>query len=450
MKDSVTQSYSTLHPFTYMPGYSSLTSQGFHESNTYLIRGEGVWVYDQHNKRYMYATTAVPSVGLCNPYVTDKIALQYATLNFASTCGQTHPLVEQLSQRLIGLCGEPFGQVFYSNDGSGAVETAMRLARQYYLSLGENKRTKFISLEGNYHGTTFGTGSVTHMGINESFGPALENCYSVPTPNKYRPPIDGTYEQVIQYCLDLLEETIFENGPDEIAAVLLEPIQGVNGIIEIPRSYIQKVRRLTERYGILLIMDEVGTGIGRTGGWLMTHELDVSPDLLAVSKGLTGGYFPMGATLVSRAIASQLFDRGGIFLHGSTQSGHPVGCAAAMAVLDCLEQDQLIDQIKPKGEHIINSFRRALSTHPHVGDIRGKGLMIAIEMVSDRINKGAVSYDYGKRLSAALRHEGVLGNWFNSILILYPPLSSTWNEIEVLIDGVVRAIESSNSSIPLE
>ncbi|QKS46352.1 aspartate aminotransferase family protein [Paenibacillus cellulosilyticus] len=423
-----------------MPGFSTLTPQGFHHFNTYLTRGEGVWIYDQHDNRYIYATTAVPSVGLCNPYVTEKIAKQYETLHFASTCGQTHPLVEQLSQRLIELCGSPFGQVFYSNDGSGAIETAMRLARQYYLSLGQKKRTKFISLEGSYHGTTFGTGSVTHMGIAESFGPALMNCFAVPAPNMYRPPIDGTAEQIIQYCLDLLEETIFENGPDEIAAILIEPVQGVNGIIEIPKFYVQEVRRLASRYGILLIMDEVATGVGRTGGWILSHELEVQPDLLALSKGLTGGYFPMGATVVSSAISTQLFDSGGIFLHGSTQSGHPIGCSAALAVIQYLELNQLVEGVRSKGDYVISSLLNSLNDHPNVGNVRGKGMMFAIEFVADRISKTPVDYEFGQQLSARLHNQGILGNWFNGILILYPPLSATREELAFMVNGVVCAI----------
>lgn len=434
--------YATLHPFTYMSGYSSLTASDFKAYNTYLTKGQGVWAYDDTGNKYLYATTAVPSVGLSNSYVIEKITNQYETLSFASTCGQTHPLIEELSRKLLELSGEPFGQVFYSNDGSGAVETAMRLARQYFIAKGEKKRTKFISLDGNYHGTTFGTGSVTYLGITESFGPALDHCYAVPTPNLYRPPIEGTPQQIIQYCLDMFEETIFESGPDEVAGVLLEPIQGVNGIVEIPYAFIQRVREITARYGILLIMDEVTTGVGRTGHWIASHEIGVKPDLLALSKGLTGGYFPMGATLLSWEIASQLFDQGGMFLHGSTQSGHPTGCAAALAVLSYLTKNRLIEQVQAKSSYILTALKEALGEHCTVGDIRGKGFMLAIEFVSDRSSKDPVDYAFGQRLSAMLRSEGILGNWFNSILLLYPPLTTTQEEIEFLATGLIRAVKA--------
>jgi adenosylmethionine-8-amino-7-oxononanoate aminotransferase len=431
-------SYKVLHPFTYMPSLSSESS--FYEHYVRLSKGAGSWVFDEHGKQFLYATTAVPSVGLGNPYVLKRVMEQYSSLSFASTCAQGHPLVGALADRLIALSGNPFEMVFFGNDGSGAVETAMRLARQLFMSQGQPKRNKFISLEGNYHGTTFGTGAVTHMGIQEMFGPTLQGCDKSPAPNMYRPPIDGKDSFVIQYCLNMLEETIFENGPESIAAVLLEPIQGVTGIVPMPKEFVTAVREMTRKYGILLIMDEVATGAGRTGAWLASRELGVEADLLTLSKGLTGGYFPMSATLVSGDIASSLFGKGGIFLHGSTQSGHPVGCAAAMAVLDIIESESLIGNARLKGDYILSELNARLQHHPNVGDIRGRGLMLAIEFVSDRHTKEAVDYNFGQKLTSLLHQEGILGNFFNGVLILYPPLNLSQQEADYLVQGTVRAV----------
>ncbi|MFC5407306.1 aspartate aminotransferase family protein [Cohnella soli] len=442
LKNKPKSSYSTLHPFSYMTPFSSTTERDFQSRNICLTRGEGVWVYDGEGNRFLYATTAVPSVGLGNPFVLDRIRAQYETLNFASTCGQTHPLIEELSRRLIERSGSSFGQVFYSNDGSGAVETAMRLARQYWISKGQTKRIKFISLEGCYHGTTFGSGSVTHLGIQQSFGPGLAECYAAPVPNPYRLPLEGTLQQNINDCLHLLEELIFEVGPNEVAAVLLEPIQGVNGIVPLPPAYLKSIREITEKYGILLIMDEVATGVGRTGNWIYSHELNIQADLLTLSKGLTGGYFPMGATLISATIAEQLFGNGGIFLHGSTQSGHPVGCAAALAVLDYMDENCLISNAEQRGSSLLSTLQSALRDHPYVGDIRGKGLMLAIEFVSDRTTKSPVDFAFGEKLSAALHQEGVLGNWFNGVLILYPPLTLSPGEEAFLCQAVIKSVHS--------
>jgi adenosylmethionine-8-amino-7-oxononanoate aminotransferase len=444
MKEIGTDTYKVIHPFTFMPEYQSTTADQMHEQLVCLKRGEGPWVYDENGKSFLYTTTAVPSVGLGNQYVIDAMTKQMKCFSFGSTCAQTHPLINRLAARLIEHSGKEYASVFFSNDGSGAVETAMRLARQYYISLGQSERTKFISLEGNYHGTTFGSGSVTQMGIQESFGPGLEGCLCAPTPNLYRPPIEGTEEEIIEFCIQKLNEIITLNNPETITAILLEPIQGVNGIIPLPKQYVQEVKRITKRYGILLIMDEVATGVGRTGHWIVSHYYEVTPDFVALSKGLTGGYFPMGVTLASVQVVNQLFGHGGIFLHGSTQSGHPIGCAAALAVLDLIESKNLIENTKHIGEYILAELKDKILQHPNVGDIRGKGLMLAIEFVKDKQAKESIDFSTGERLSKYLHKEGVLGNYFNGTLIMYPPLNLSPEEADYLIDRVSRAIQKLN------
>ncbi|MEK3788565.1 aminotransferase family protein [Paenibacillus sp. FSL K6-1230] len=431
--------YPVLHPFTYMPEHSSSEGHRFEDSYLQLRRGQGAWVYDEDDQAYLYATTAVPSVGLSRPEVCEAILAQYKTLSFSSTCAQRHGLEQQLASRLLEVCGGHHTKVFYSTDGSGAVEAAMRLARQYFIADGQPKRTKFISLEGGYHGTTFGSGSVTHLGIGAAFGPGLSGCVSVPAPNLYRPPLEGSSDWIIRYCLDQLEEAIFEEGPDEIAAILLEEVQGVNGIVPIPSAYLTAVRDIATKHGILVIMDEVGTGLGRTGYWTSSQKIGLIPDLLVLSKGLTGGYFPMGATLISPQLEQRLFGQGGIFLHGSTQSGHPVGCAAALAVLDIMEKEQVVLNARERGAWILEQLRLHLADHPHVGEIRGAGMMIGIEYVTDHQTKAPADFSLGMRLTSNLRKEGILGNYFNNVLSLLPPLTLTEAEAEQLVLGVTAA-----------
>lgn len=433
--------YKVLHPFTFMPGYENVNVTDISNQYISIAKGKGSWVYDKEGKAYLYTTTAVPSVGLGNDEIINHITNQYKKLSFASTCAQTHNLINELAERLIKICGDNYGSVFFSNDGSGAVETAMKLARQYFLSKGNNTRTKFLSLEGNYHGTTFGSGSVTHMGIKETFGPDLEDCYSAPAPNLYRPPIEGTEKEIIEYCILELEKQIEDIGANTIAAVLLEPIQGVNGIVVLPEEYITAVRQITKKYGILLIMDEVATGIGRTGNWLASHHYNVQSDLLALSKGITGGYFPMGVTVMSNEIIQQLVGNGGIFLHGSTQSGHPIGCAAALAVLDFIEEKGLIENTRTKGNHILNKLREEFSNTNFVGDIRGMGFMISMEFVNDKVTKEPLSFEYGEELTRILHENGLLGNYFNGNLIMYPPLTLSDNEMEYLINKLIITIQ---------
>ncbi|WP_134682996.1 aminotransferase family protein [Brevibacillus migulae] len=431
-------SYQAVHPFSYMPPPEQMKEHPF----ICLERGQGSWVYDTEGNQYLYATTAVPSVGLGNPRVIERMVQQLQTLSFGSTCEQTHPLLIQLADRILKLSGNGYDRVFFSNDGSGAVETAMRFSRQYFAQRGESRRQKFISLEGAYHGTTYGSGSVTHLGIQESFGKGLDGCVRVPAPNLYRPPIKGDPDFIVKFCLDVLEEVIHEEHPHSIAAVLIEPIQGVNGIIPLPAAYITGVRDITRKYGIHLIVDEVATGVGRTGQWLASHCYGIEADFVALSKGLTGGFFPMGATLLHKEIGESLFGKGGIFLHGSTQSGHPVGCAAALETLDILQDENLMQNARELGAYILQRFQEEFIQHPNVGDIRGMGLMLAIEFVSQQATKEPVSYEWGARFSAALKREGILGNFFNSILLMYPPLNLTKDEAEFLVKGVLAAVRS--------
>ncbi|MBO8162726.1 MAG: aspartate aminotransferase family protein [Brevibacillus sp.] len=432
--------YRVLHPFTYMDDPRTLTVGAMHQQYVCLKGGKGSWVYDDNGNSYLYLTTAVPTLGLGDERVLERILDQYKTLSFASTCAQSHSLVQPLAEKLLALADGPFAAVFFANDGSGAVETGMKLARQYWMRRGKPSRTKFVSLAGSYHGTTFGAGAVTHMGIREQFGPTLPGCLQAPAPNLFHPPVEGEEESVVRYCLDQLEALIVREGAETIAAILIEPIQGVNGVVLFPDDYWQGLVKLIRHYGILLIADEVATGVGRTGHWLASHRYRLEPDLLILSKGLTGGYFPMGATLISRHIMETLYTGGGIFLHGSTMCGHPVGCAAALSVLTIMEQERLVERADTLGSWMLAEWRRMLKDHPQVGEIRGMGMMLAIEFVSDQASRRPVTSEWAQSFTRQLRSEGILGNFFNSTLAMFPPLTLTEKEAEFVVHGVVQAV----------
>lgn len=430
--------YPFLHPFSLMPPIAQQVQFPFIS----LVKGEGPWIYDQDGKKYMYLTTAVPSIGLGNSRVIERIREQYLKMSYASTCEQTHPIAAKLAKRLISIAGEPMSMAFFTMDGSGAVETAMKLARQYFISLQQPERMKFISIEGNYHGTTFGSGSVTQLDIQSSFGPVLQGCYSIPSPYPYHHISDSADELAVR-SLQALRNIIHEQGAERIAACVVELVQGVNGAVPMPKSFIKELGELTRKHEILLIVDEVTTGLGRTGSWMASHEYEIEPDMLILSKGLTGGYFPMGVALFSEKISSQLFDGGGIFLHGSTQNGHPVGCEAALTVLDIIEEGELVKNTQTVGALILDQLRSALAGHPHVADIRGAGLMIGIEFKNTQEGKrNGVSLEWGGRLSANLRREGILGNIFNGTLIIYPPLNITQDEAEFIWRGIINAVKA--------
>lgn len=423
-----------------MPNLQDKTEEDIKGLYTFLESGKGCWVNDDKGNKYFYATTAVPTVGLGNTRVVEAIHKQMERLSFASTCGQTHPYVQKLAEKLISVAGDHFSLCFYTMDGSGAIETAMKLARQHFIQKGLHKKSKFISFDGNYHGTMFASGSVTNMGIQESFGEGITGCYTAPFPNMLRPPLEGTEEEIMAYCLQQLEKLIAEISPDEIAAIIFEPIQAVNGIIPMSQSFLQQVASLAKKNNILLIADEVTTGLGRTGYWTASEYYGIKPDLLAISKGLTGGYFPMGATLISSEVESTLIREGGVFLHGSTQCGHPVGCVAALELISIIEEENLLDNAKHLGENILSTFKDRLKDCEHVGEVRGQGLMISIEFVTDRQSNNTIDFSLGERFSQELRRHGVLGNYFNGILLLYPPLNLSEGEATFLTNKVSQAI----------
>ncbi|WP_242069638.1 aspartate aminotransferase family protein [Paenibacillus dendritiformis] len=430
--------YPFLHPFTFMPPIAQQVQSPFIS----LVKGEGPWIYDQDGNKYMYLTTAVPSIGLGNSRVIERIHEQYLRMSYASTCEQTHPIAAKLAERLLSIAGEPMSMAFFTTDGSGAVETAMKLARQYFISLQQPERTKFISVQGNYHGTTLGSGSVTQLGIQSSFGPGLQGCYSIPSPYPYHH-ISDSADELVAGSLHSLRSIIHEQGPEKIAACVVELVQGVNGAVPMPKSFIKELGELSRKHEILLIVDEVTTGLGRTGSWLASHEYEIEPDMLILSKGLTGGYFPMGATLFSKKVSSQLFDGGGIFLHGSTQNGHPIGCEAALAVLDIIEEEGLVNNSQTVGAQIMDELRSALAGHPNVADIRGAGLMIGIEFKDTQEGKSSgLSLEWGGRLSTNLRNEGILANFFNGTLIIYPPLNISQDEAEFIWRGIINAVKA--------
>ncbi|MCM3399725.1 aminotransferase class III-fold pyridoxal phosphate-dependent enzyme [Oceanobacillus profundus] len=437
----MSESYSVLHPFSFMPNLKHKTEEDISKEFTYIKEGMGSWVFDKEGKNYFYATTAVPSVGLGNPRIINAMTNQFHKLSFSSTCGQMHELLQPLTKKLIELTDNQFSLAFYTNDGSGAVETAIKLTRQYFNELNQKEKSCFISLDGNYHGTTIASGSVTNMGIKEAFGVQIPGCFSAPFPNMLRPPIDGTEDEIVDFCLQQLINTIEKVGPEKTAAILVEPVQGVNGIIPANKRYLKEVEKIAKANNILLIADEVTTGLGRTGYWTASQYYGIEPDLLTISKGLTGGYFPMGVTFMTEKIENVLLKEGGIFLHGATQCGHPVGCAAALELISIIEEDNLLKNARDIGQYIKTRLKISLQDIPNVAEIRGLGMMISIEL-ADKQTREPINFKDGEILSKKLKTQGILGNYFNSILLLYPPLNTSLLDADFVIDNVTKAFKN--------
>ena len=363
--------------------------------------------------------------------------------------GIAHPRVYDLADRLRSMFEqENMVRTLFSSGGSDAVETALKMSRQYWLAAGEPKRTKFLSLRNAYHGvhiggTSIGGNNVYHM----NHGPLLPGCTLLDSPWLYRNPWNcSDPEELAEHCANQLIDQIEFQGPDSIAAFIAEPVQGAGGVIVPPQSYWPKVREICDRYNILLIADEVVTGFGRSGSMLGSRGWGVAPDIICLAKGISAGYIPLGATVFNQRIAEAIEsskDFSGMIMHGYTYSGHPIACAAALAVLDIVEQEDLPGNAAVVGAHLLEQLQPLAKTFHIVGEVRGKGLMIALDLVADKSTRLPIDPMDGQaaRIAETARQEGVLVRPVGTKIILSPPLTLTKEEADKIASALKTAFE---------
>ncbi len=342
-----------------------------------IARGEGAMVEDVDGNRYLdfMAGIAVSSTGYSHPKVVQ--AVQEAAAKFLHICGSDfyYEGMSALAERLVRIAPGPSPKrVFLTNSGAEAVEAAMKLARH------ATRRTDFIAFEGSFHGRTYGALSLTSSKVRQrsGFGPFLPGVHHVPYANCYRCSYGKTFPSCGLYSLDVIEKELFARlvDPKNVAAIVVEPVQGEGGYVVPPPGWLAGMRELCDRYGILLVMDEVQTGIGRTGRMFACEHAGIEPDILVTAKGLGSG-MPIGAMIAKESVST--WETGA---HGTTFGGNPVSCAAALATLDLVEGG-LIENAKVRGQELLTGARQLMERHPIVGDVRGLGLMVGIEIVSD-------------------------------------------------------------------
>ncbi|SHH50764.1 aspartate aminotransferase family protein [Massilia sp. CF038] len=353
---------------------------------------QGMRIRDRDGKSYLDACggAAVSSLGHGHPEILAAMQRQMAQCAYAHTAFFTTDAAEELAQRLAA--GAPAGldQVYLVSGGSEAMETALKLARQYCVERGQGQRKLFIARRQSYHGNTLGALAV---GGNEwrrrPFAPLLMKVPRVAPCYEYRDRAEGQGQhEYTQGLLRELETTILANGPDQVIAFCAEPVVGATGgAIPPTPGYFRGVRALCDKYGILFIADEVMCGMGRTGSMYAIDQENVVPDIVAIAKGLGAGYQPIGAVLARGSLVEQLRIGSGAFLHGHTYIGHPVAAAAALAVQQVIERDDLLAAVRARGETLRRLLGEAFDDHPYVGDIRGRGLFMALEIVRDRGSK---------------------------------------------------------------
>ena len=356
-----------------------------------LVRGEGSTVWDADGRAFLDLLAGIYSVnaGYGRRRIAEAMMAQLEQLPFVNPFGYTSVPAAVLADRLADLA--PLGgdaRVFFTSGGSESIETALKLAKQYQTERGFPHRWKTVSRRVAYHGTTMGALSVNGLtGARAPFGPLVPGARHAPMSHRYRCPYCADAPACTLVCYEEIERLVEFEGPEQVAAIILEPVQNAGGCIP-PGApeYFQKIRRLCDQTGILMVMDEVICGFGRLGELFGSTYFGVEPDLITTAKGITSSYAPLGAVLVRKAVAD-VFEGGPGFLHGLTFGGHPVSCAAALANLDIMLEEDLPGRAKATGAYLRGELEAAIGDHPNVGDIRGAGLFLGVELVADRATK---------------------------------------------------------------
>jgi adenosylmethionine-8-amino-7-oxononanoate aminotransferase len=389
-----------------------------HRTPPTAVSGHGVWLVDSEGREYLDASggAAVSCLGHGHPEVLEAMHAQIDRLAFAHTSFFTTEVAEQLAAHLVERAPAGMSHAYFVSGGSEGMEAALKMARQYFLEAGEPQRRHFIARRQSYHGNTLGALAVGgNAWRREPFAPLLMPATHVSPCYPYREQrADESPRQYGERLAQELDDTIERLGPDSVIAFVAETVGGATaGVLTPVPGYFRAVREVCDRHGVLLVLDEVMCGMGRTGSLHACQQDGVSPDLLVIAKGLGGGYQPIGAVLAQHRLVSAMSAGSGFFQHGHTYLGHAVACAAALAVQRIIERDGLVERVQRCGERLESMLRASLGRHLNVGDIRGRGLFWGIELVQDRASK--TPFDPALRLHSRIKAEAMkLG------LMVYP------------------------------
>ena len=416
-----------------------------------IVRGEGQYVYDQRGKRYLdgLAGLFVSQIGHGRTEVAEAGARQAAELAYFPLWSYAHPQAIELADRLAAMAPGDLNRVFFTGSGSEAVESAWKLAKQYFKAIGQPNRYKVISRSIAYHGTSMGALAITGLpGIKEPFEPLPAGGVRVPNTNFYRAPqfvADDIHAFGI-WAADEIERAILREGEDSVAAVFLEPLQNSGGCFPPPPGYFQRVREICDRYGVLLVSDEVICAFGRLGYYFGSERYGYQPDIITFAKGVTSGYAPLGGMLVRDALMDPFNEGQATFLHGVTFAGHPVSCAVAMANLDVFEKEDLLGNVRAN-EGAFRATLEKLNDLPIVGDVRGDGYFYGIELVKDKTTRETFDDDESERLlrgflSHALFDAGLIcraDDRGDPVIQLSPPLTCSQEHFDEM-EQILRAV----------
>jgi adenosylmethionine-8-amino-7-oxononanoate aminotransferase len=416
--------------------------RNLHYSYPLINHGQGAYLYDTDGKKYLDASggAAVVNIGHGVKEVAGAILSQAQKVGYISGMHFSHLPVENLAEQLSKLLPFSEGKVYFLTSGSEAIEASIKLARQYWVEKGQETKFRLISRKPSYHGNTLAALSVSaREHYKDIYQPMLMESSKIPAPYCYRCFWEEEYPNCQIKCAYELEKNIQKLGKENVSAFVTEVIGGASlGAAVPPAEYFQIVRKICDEYELLLIVDEVMTGAGRTGKWLACHHFDFTPDIIVMGKGITSGYFPLSALAVKKDIVDSISKAGRNFLHAQTYSHHPVGCSAGLATLDFIKKNKLVEKSSKMGKAFTEELS-SLLTHPQVGDIRGRGLFLGIEFVEDKKSKKPFAREkkYVENFLSKAMERGLI-LWPNvghadgingDLILLAPPFIITKKEI---------------------
>ncbi|MFF2533076.1 adenosylmethionine--8-amino-7-oxononanoate transaminase [Brevibacillus sp. NPDC058079] len=426
------------HPFTQMKDYVA-------QDPLIIARGEGIKLFDVNGKAYYdgFSSVWLNVHGHNVPKLNQAITEQLDQIAHSTLLGMANVPSILLAEKLIQLAPKGLSKVFYSDNGATAVEISLKMAFQYWQNRGQIGKHSFITMNNAYHGDTIGATSVGAIPLyHQVYKPLLFSPHVIPYPYPYR---QGGEDAAVQATLSSLESLLKERA-HEIAAMIVEPVvQGASGMIIMPDGCLKKIAELLRAYDVLLIADEVATGFGRTGKMFACEHDGVVPDIMAVAKGLTGGYLPVAATLVTEQIYNAFFadyEEQKTFFHGHSFTGNPLGCAVALANLRLMEERGVVQRVAKKAIDL-DQLLKPLRDLPHVGEIRQKGLMAGIELVRDKETKEPYHWNerIGMRVCQIAREKGLLTRPLGNVIVFIPPLVSTTEELADMVRILTESIQ---------
>ncbi len=434
------------HPFTQMKEYEN-------QEPIIIEEGDGVYLIDTEGRRYIDGVSSlwVTIHGHRVPEIDRAIKEQVEKIGHSTLLGITNTTAVELAKELIEICPKGLTKVFYSGDGASAVEVAIKMAFGYWQHKGRPEKRKFVSLENGYHGDTLGAVSVGGIDLFHAlYKPLLFETYKAPSYYCYRCPLGKTYPSCGIACAKEIEK-IFSEHHEEIAAVIFEPyVQAAGGMIVSPPGYIRQIREYCDKYDVIMILDEVATGFGRTGRMFACEHEDVTPDIMVLGKGMTGGYLPLSATIVTQDIYNAFlgeYEEFKTFFHGHSYSGNPISCAAALGNLEAFRKNKTLEKLQEKIEFLERELQEFKGLD-HVGDVRNKGFMVGIELVENKETKTPypLSMKMGWKVAGFAAQEEVLIRPLGNVVVLMPPIGISIEDLKKLIDVTYRAIKRATET----